>query len=127
MVSIDNLNEYVSVLDSEKQHQLLESLTNFAKQEGITTENGTIFYTMIPESDPESISYFVSLGGEPEVICQLSYHTREKIVTASRSTYTREEIESEVWQNNGPDERDVPSDVDAAFEQEQDGTGIRYR
>ena len=127
LVSIDNLNEYVSVLDSEKQHQLLESLTNFAKQEGITTENGTIFYTMIPESDPESISYFVSLGGEPEVICQLSYHTREKIVTASRSTYTREEIESEVWQNNGPDERDVPSDVDAAFEQEQDvpesGTG----
>lgn len=118
-VSIDNLNEYVSVLESEKQQQFLESLTNFVKEEGIAAESGTIFYTMVPENDQESVSYFVSLGGEPEVICQLSYHTREKIVTASKSTYTREEIENEVWQNNGPDERDVPADVDAAFEQEQ--------
>ena len=126
-VSIDNLNEYVSVLESEKQQQFLESLTNFVKEEGIAAESGTIFYTMVPENDQESVSYFVSLGGEPEVICQLSYHTREKIVTASKSTYTREEIENEVWQNNGPDERDVPADVDAAFEQEQvvpdSGTG----
>lgn len=119
LVSIDNLNEYVSVLESEKQQQFLESLTNFVKEEGIAAESGTIFYTMVPENDQESVSYFVSLGGEPEVICQLSYHTREKIVTASKSTYTREEIENEVWQNNGPDERDVPADVDAAFEQEQ--------
>lgn len=127
LVSIDNLNEYVSVLESEKQQQFLKSLTNFVKEEGIAAESGTIFYTMVPENDQESVSYFVSLGGEPEVICQLSYHTREKIVTASKSTYTREEIENEAWQNNGPDERDVPADVDAAFEQEQvvpdSGTG----
>ena len=99
LVSIDNLNEYVSVLESEKQQQFLESLTNFVKEEGIAAESGTIFYTMVPENDQESVSYFVSLGGEPEVICQLSYHTREKIVTASKSTYTREEIENEAWQN----------------------------
>lgn len=72
LVSIDNLNEYVSVLESEKQQQFLESLTNFVKEEGIAAESGTIFYTMVPENDQESVSYFVSLGGEPEVICQLS-------------------------------------------------------
>ena len=125
-IQLTNIYDYISSYAIGIEALLEEGLTNYAAQEGITVSEATVFHVAIPPTDIDSVCYFVSLGGEPEVLCVLSYHSRENVVTASNVTYSKEEIINEVWQNNEPAVRDVSPEVDAGGTQEtgaaEDGT-----
>lgn len=118
-MTIVNLEEYAEPVMGSASTLLEESLFSYVMDEGITASAGTIIHVMVPEHDPSSIIFYILLDDAYETIVMISYHPREKIVTAGSCLYTKEEIISEVWEDNGPEQRGVPeSGTDTIPEQE---------
>lgn len=112
-VCIVNLDEFAETLMGENKYLLTERLGEWIKENQLNTQEGTIFHVMVPESDPQSINFYLRLSDKRGSLVMLSYHPRENIVTASICNYTEEEIKNEIWEaDNGPAERDVPAEED---------------
>lgn len=117
---ITNLEEYASQVMGGNKHLLEESLAGWVKEKNLSGTSGTIFYTLVPETDHQSIQYYIRLDDEKASLVMLAYHPRENVVTASSCNYTQEEIFQEVWSDNGPLNRDVSPEEEALARQEAD-------
>lgn len=112
-VSIINLDEYATRLMGDNTKLLNQRLTEWVKDYQLNAEEGTIIYVMVPQSDPQSINFYIRLSDERASLVLLAYHPRENVVTASQCNYTEEEIANEVWEaDNGPAVRDVSPEQD---------------
>lgn len=117
---ITNLEEYASQVMGGNKYLLEESLAGWVKEKNLKGTSGTIFYTLVPETDHQSIQYYISLDDEKTSLVMLAYHPRENVVTASSCNYSQEEIIQEVWSDNGPPNRDVSPEEEALALQEAD-------
>ena len=112
-VSIINLDEYATRLMGDNTKLLKERLEEWVKDYQLNAEEGTIIHVMVPQSDPQSINFYIRLSDERASLVLLAYHPRENVVTASQCNYTEEEIANEVWEaDNGPAVRDVSPEQD---------------
>lgn len=119
-VSICNLKEYAGEVMGDNAVLLEQRLGKWKKENKLEVTEGIIFQVLIPDSDTQSINFYLSLNDVKESIVLLSYHPRENIVTASNCQYTKEEILNEIWEDNGPMKRDVPdSGTEEQKEQEE--------
>lgn len=122
-VCIVNLDEFAETVMGENTYLLTERLEGWIEENQLNAKKGTIFHVMVPESDPQSINFYLRLSDKRGSLVMLSYHPRENIVTASICNYTEEEIKDEVWEaDNGPAERDVPAEADTGSTEVQEGT-----
>lgn len=105
-VDITNLEEALCVMD--KNIVLLEErLNDWAAEKNVKGSSAEIFHVMVPQSDPQSIQFYLKLDDKKQSLVMLAYHPRENVVTASSCQYSEEEIIQEVWEDNGPDIRDA--------------------
>lgn len=114
-VHITNLEKYATDLMGGNAVLLERSLGGWAKEKHLAAASAVILNVMIPEDDPQSISFYIRMEDEEGSLVTLSYHPRENVVTASDCTYTEEEIQAEAWEGNGPGQRDVPAEADMKF------------
>lgn len=121
-IPITNLEESAAEVLGKQAYLLEERLTEWVKEEQSDAEGGSIFHVSVPLSDPQSICFYVKLADERGSLVLLSYHPREKLVTASRCSYTQEEVKAEVWEDNGPAQRDVPEEQDTGGTNGQEET-----
>lgn len=122
-ICIVNLEEFAEALMGENTYLLTERLAGWVEENQLNAKEGTIFHVMVPESDPQSINFYIRLSDKRSSLVMLSYHPRENIVTASICNYTEDEIKNEVWEaDNGPAQRDVPAEEDTGGMDAQEGT-----
>lgn len=119
-IPITNLSEYATDIMGDDTYLLEQSLAEWIEKEQLSVASATIIHVMVPENDPESIQFFVRMNDEQASLVMLSYHPRENVVTASSCTYTEEEIEAEVWENNGPEQRDISPEEEEEILKEQE-------
>lgn len=112
-VHITNLEEYAAELMGENTDLLEERLQEWIEENQLSAKKGTIFYVMVPQSNPQSINFYIRIQDKRRSRVLLTYHPRENVVTASICSYTEEEIKNEVWEDNGPAQRDVPAEADS--------------
>lgn len=112
-VHITNLEEYATELMGENTDLLEERLEEWIEENQLSAAKGTIFYVMVPQSNPQSINFYIRIQDKRRSLVLLTYHPRENVVTASICSYTEEEIKNEVWEDNGPAQRDVPAEADS--------------
>lgn len=120
---ITNLDEFATEVMGKNTYLLQESFSKWIEEKKINAVSGHIFHVMIPESDPQSINYYIRIEDEKGSLVMLAYHPRENVVTASICKYTEEEIKNEVWEDNGPQQRDVPAEAENLNEEEADEPG----
>lgn len=121
-VHITNLEEYAAEVMGEHMYLLEQSLADWVKEKQLCAETAAIFFVRVPESDPQSINYYIRIEDGKGSLVMLSYHPRENVVTASICNYTEEEIKAEVWEDNGPCQRDVSAEEEAEFLEGQEVT-----
>lgn len=112
-VHIINLEKYAAELMGENTDLLEERLQEWIEENQLSAKKGTIFYVMVPQSNPQSINFYIRIQDKRRSRVLLTYHPRENVVTASICSYTEEEIKNEVWEDNGPAQRDVPAEADS--------------
>lgn len=112
-VHITNLEKYAAELMGENTDLLEERLQEWIEENQLSAKKGTIFYVMVPQSNPQSINFYIRIQDKRRSRVLLTYHPRENVVTASICSYTEEEIKNEVWEDNGPAQRDVPAEADS--------------
>lgn len=115
VVHITNLEEYAMDLMGRNAVLLEQRLGGWAKEKHLAAASAVILNVMIPEDDPQSISFYIRVEDEEGSLVTLSYHPRENVVTASDCNYTEEEIRAEAWEGNGPGQRDVTAEADTKF------------
>lgn len=115
MVHIRNLEEYAADLMGDDTRLLEKSLGEWIMEKHLDAESAAILNVMIPESDPQSIHFYIRMDDGDGSLVLLSYQPREKVVTASACDYTEEEILAEAWEGNGPGQRDVTAEEDTEF------------
>lgn len=115
VVHITNLEEYAASLMGRNAVLLEQSLGGWAKEKHLATASAVILNVMIPEDDPQSISFYIRMEDEEGSLAMLSYRPEENVVTACASNYTEEEIRAEAWEGNGPGQRDVTAEADTKF------------
>lgn len=115
LIHIRNLGEYATDLMGEDADLLERSLGEWNEKEHLDAESASILNVMIPESDPQSIHFYIRMDDAEGSLILLSYHPGEKAVTALPCDYTEEEILAEAWEGNGPGQRDVTAEADTEF------------
>lgn len=118
-VAIANLQVYATPSMGQSAALLEQSLSQYVSDQQLAAAGGNIVHVMVPDSDPESVYYYVQLDDPAGTICLLTYHPREDVVTASACSYSLEEVLSESWQSNAPASRDVPPEEDAVYQEGQ--------
>lgn len=116
-ICIQNLEEYAKAVMGENAELLEQALVSFVKERHLDVTEAVIFHVMVPMSDPQSIHYYVRLEDGKGTLVLLAYHPRENLVTASACNYTEAEVMEEIWENNGPVQRDITPEEEAAFQQ----------
>ncbi len=124
-IRITNLAEYASPAMGTNARLLEQSLAGWVTEKKNTAKRGTIIHVMVPQSDPQSVHYYVRMEDSAGTLVLLSYHPRENVVTASDCSYTEEEILAEAWEGNAPCDRDVSPEADALHQQPESGQGIQ--
>lgn len=117
--AISNLDIYAIPSMGQSAALLEQSLSQYVSEQQLAATGGTIVHVMVPDSDPESVYYYVQLDDPAGTICLLAYHPREDVVTASACSYSLEEVLAESWQSDAPAIRDVPPEEDIMYEEEQ--------
>ena len=69
---ITNLEEYASQVMGGNKHLLEESLAGWVKEKNLSGTGGTIFYTLVPETDHQSIQYYIRLDDEKASLVMLA-------------------------------------------------------
>ncbi len=115
LIRITNLNSYQSVYGLNVSSGFEECLTAYALANGIDAADGEIFYTYLPETEPDAMQYYVELSDKEGTIVVLTWHDNERVVTSSRCDFTKEEILSQAWENIGPSDRDISPEEEEAF------------
>lgn len=118
-VAIANLQVYATPSMGQSAALLEQSLSRYVAQQQLAATGGIIVHVMVPDSDPESVYYYVQLNDPAGTICLLTYHPREDVVTASACSYSLEEVLAESWQSDAPAIRDVPPEEDAVYQEGQ--------
>ena len=110
-IRITNREKALPIMD--KNIGLLEErLNEWAAEMNLKASTAEIFHVMVPQSDPQSIQFYIRLDDKKQTKAMLAYHPRENVVTASSCQYSEAEILGEVWEDNGPDIRDAKEPED---------------
>ena len=117
---ITNLSAFATPVMGMYDGLLKEALSSWITEYELEAETGEILTAVTPQDDPQTTEFYLKLDDAKGSLVKLTWHPRERVVTASRCGYTQEEIEAGIGRDNGPESRDITPQEEEQFLREQE-------
>ena len=117
---ITNLSAFATPVMGMYDGLLKEALSSWITEYELEAETGEILTAVTPQDDPQTTEFYLKLDDAKGSLVKLTWHPRERVVTASQCGYTQEEIEAGIGRDNGPKSRDITPQEEEQFLREQE-------
>ena len=117
---ITNLPAFATPVMGMYDGLLKEALSSWITEYELEAKTGAILTAVTPQDDPQATEFYLKLDDAKGSLVKLTWHPRERVVTASRCGYTQEEIEAGIGRDNGPESRDITPQEEEQFLREQE-------
>lgn len=105
-IEIKNFDEQVVLMLGEKSELVERAIKKYVQTSTTNVTGAEIFHSTIINSEEMKLCFFCRLVGSDEII-SVTYDYKTETADVEKSSFTEEEIVSEIWQGEAPAIRDI--------------------